>query len=46
MFEHYKDNDTYGVVSNNLVILGAHIYSKNPETFNALNNPNYLWFFN
>ena len=46
MFDYYKQNDSYEIVTNNLVVLAAHIYSENPDLFNALNEPSYLWFFN
>ena len=37
--------DLYGFVSSNLIQLGAFIFSQSPETFNAIEDPNYIWFF-
>lgn len=45
MFTYYKENGSPEVVTNNLVILAAHVYSVNPNMFNAIKEPSYLWFF-
>lgn len=46
MFNFYKENESHEAVTNNLIILASHIYSLNPDLFNALKEPGFLWFFN
>jgi hypothetical protein len=38
------EQDPYGFITNNLIILGAFVYSQNPDVFNALTNPDYVSF--
>lgn len=43
LFKHFKGEgvDQYGIVSNNLVVLAASIYSQNPDLFNPFTNEDY-----
>ena len=45
LHKYATEGDTYGFITNNLITLGAFIYSQNPQIFNALENPDYLQFF-
>lgn len=36
--KYSKEADTYGFITNNLITLGAFVYSQNPNVFNALKN--------
>ena len=38
----HNQGDTYGFITNNLISLGAFVYSQNKEVFNALANQDYV----
>ena len=38
LHKYVNDGDAYGFITNNLITLGAFVYSQNPEIFNALAN--------
>ena len=47
LFSTFKGGkDEYGLVSNNLVLMGASIYGLKPDLFNAVANDDFMWFFN
>jgi hypothetical protein len=42
--KYSKEPDTYGFITNNLITLGAFVYSQNQEVFNALQNKEFVGF--
>jgi len=42
--KYAAEQDPYGFITNNLITLGAFVYSQNPEVFDALKNPDYILF--
>jgi len=44
LHKYANEPDTYGFITNNLIILGAFVFSLNPLIFDALSNPDYVHF--
>ena len=44
LHKYAKEPDTYGFITNNLIILGAFVFSLNPSIFDALSNQDYVHF--
>ena len=45
LHKYATDGDAYGFITNNLIALGAFVYSQNPLIFDALSNKDYVFFF-
>ena len=45
LFSNFKDDqDVYGFVKSNMVVLAASVYAKNPDEFNVFESEDFLWF--
>ena len=45
LFLNFRDDqDVYGLVQANLVVLAASVYAQNPSQFNVFENSDFLWF--
>ena len=45
LFQNFRgDQDVYGLVQTNLVVLAASVYARDPTQFNIFQSEDYLWF--
>ena len=45
LFQSFRDDqDVYGIVKANLVVLAATVYARDPSQFNVFQNEHFLWF--
>lgn len=45
LFQNFRDDqDVYGLVQTNLVVLAASVYAQDPTKFNVFENQDFLWF--